>query len=90
MKDTLINFHFADKTFSAEVVPSFTEKPFYFFVLFNENEIIQEFGDEISIATTDGTSIMGYLSLEGRVQDLKKSIFNEIQKIPEYSFLLHS
>lgn len=84
MKDTTIQFHFLDKTFSAEVVPSFTEKPFYFFILFNENEIINEFGDELSIATTDGLSIVESFSSESRMHDLKESIFREIRKIPEY------
>lgn len=85
MKDTVIRFNFSDRTYSAEVIPSFTEKPFYFFVLFNENEIIREFGEELSIATTDGKSILNSMPTEHKVKTLKEIIFLEIKKIPEYS-----
>jgi hypothetical protein len=85
MKDTIIQFNFSDKTYSAEVIPSFTEKPFYFFILFHENEIINEFGDELSIATTDGYSILYNMPMEQRVKTLKEIIFLEIRKVPEYS-----
>lgn len=88
MKDTIIQFQFLEKKFSAEVIPSFTEKPFYFFILFNEKEIIREFGDEISIATTDGESILNSTSIEIKVKNLKEIIFQEIKKVPEYSALL--
>ena len=85
MQDTVIQFSFSDKTYSAEVIPSFTEKPFYFFILFNENDIISEFGEEISIATTDGYSILDNVATEHKVKELKEVIFLEIKKIPEYS-----
>ena len=85
MHDTVIKFNFSDKTFSAEVIPSFTEKPFYFFILFNEKEIITEFGEELSIATTDGYSILNSLPVEHKVKALKEIIFLEIKKVPEYS-----
>jgi hypothetical protein len=88
MRDTTIQFNFLNKTYSAEVVPSFTEKPFYFFVLFNENEIISEFGEEISIATVDGTSIINRISTDNKVTILKEAIFKEIRKVPEYSHKL--
>ena len=85
MKDTIIQFNFSDRTYSAEVVPSFTEKPFYFFILFNENEMISEFGEELSIATSDGTSILNSISTENKVKNLKEIIFQVIKRIPEYS-----
>ena len=85
MHDKVIQFNFSNKTFSAEVIPSFTEKPFYFFILFNENEIIKEFGEELSIATTDGYSILSNLPVEHKVKALKEIIFLEIKKVPEYS-----
>ena len=86
MKDTIIKFNFSNKTYSAEVVPSFTEKPFYFFILFNENEIINEFGEELSIATADGNSILNNnISTDVKVKTLKEIIFREIKKVPEYS-----
>ncbi len=85
MKDAIIQFNFLNRTFSAEVIPSFTEKPFYFFILFNENEIINEFGDELSIATLDGHSILNGIDTEHRVNTLKEVILEEIKKIPEYS-----
>ena len=85
MNDTVIQFNFANRRYSAEVIPSFTEKPFYFFILFNENEIINEFGDEISIATTDGNLILNTMPTEHKIKALKEIIFHEIKKIPEYS-----
>ena len=85
MKDTTIQFNFSDRTYSAEVVPSFTEKPFYFFIIFNENEMISEFGEELSIATSDGTSILNSISTENKVKNLKEIIFQVIKRIPEYS-----
>lgn len=85
MKDTMIQFNFSDRTYSAEVVPSFTEKPFYFFIIFYENEIISEFGKELSIATSDGSSILNSISTENKVKNLKEIIFQVIKKIPEYS-----
>ena len=88
MKDTIIQFSFSNRVYSAEVVPSLTEKPFYFFILFNENDIINEFGEELSIATTDGTSILENIATETKVKDLKEIIFQEIKKVPEYSDLL--
>ena len=89
MKDTIIQFNFSDRIYSAEVIPSFTEKPFYFFILFNENEMIREFGDDISIATTDGNSILSSVLTENKVKTLKEIIFSEIKKIPEYSHRLN-
>lgn len=85
MKDAIIQFNFLNQTFSAEVIPSFTEKPFYFFILFNENEIINEFGEELSIATVDGNLILNNIATEHRVKTLKEVILQEIKKIPEYS-----
>lgn len=85
MKDTVIQFRFSDRTYSAEIIPSFTEKPFYFFVLFNENEIISEFGEELSIATSDGYSILNSIPTENKLKILKEIIFQEIKKVPEYS-----
>lgn len=85
IKDTIIQFNFFDKIFSAEVIPSFTEKPFFFFILFNENEIIKEFGDELSIATTDGNLILNNIATDNKVLMLKEAIFREIKKVPEYS-----
>ena len=85
MKDAIIQFDFLDRTFSAEVIPSFTEKPFYFFILFKESDIINEFGDEISIATVDGSSILNGVPTEHRVKTLKEALLREIKKIPEYS-----
>ena len=85
MKDAIIQFNFLNPTFSAEMIPSFTEKPFYFFILFNENEIINEFGEELSIATTDGSSILNGIATEHKVKTLKEIILQEIKKIPEYS-----
>ena len=85
MKDTVIQFNFLNRTYSAEVIPSFTERPFYFFILFNESEIISEFGEELSIATSDGTSILNSISTENKVKTLKEIILQEIKKIPEYS-----
>jgi hypothetical protein len=85
MKDITIQFNFLDKIYSAEVIPSFSEKPFYFFILFNENDIITEFGEEMSIATVDGNSIINNLATNTKVKSLKEVIFREIQKIPEYS-----
>ena len=85
MKDAIIQFDFLDRTFSAEVIPSFTEKPFYFFILFNESEIINEFGDELSIATFDGSSILNIIPTEHKVRSLKEVLLQEIKKIPEYS-----
>jgi len=85
MKDTIIKFNFSNRTYSAEVVPSFTEKPFYFFILFNETEIINEFGEELSIATTDGSSILNNISTDVKVKTLKEILFREIKKVPEYS-----
>lgn len=88
MKDTVIQFNFSNRTFSAEVVPSFTEKPFYFFILFSENELISEFGDELSIATSDGESVLNQFTTENKIKNLKEVIFEEIRKVPEYSDLL--
>jgi hypothetical protein len=85
MKDTIIQFNFSDRIYSAEVIPSFTERPFYFFILFNEKEIIREFGEELSIATSDGSSILNNLPTENKVKILKEIIFREIKKVPEYS-----
>lgn len=85
MKDTVIQFNFSNRTYSAEVVPSFTEKPFYFFILFSENDLINEFGDELSIATSDGESVLNNLPTKNKVNDLREVIFEEIRKIPEYS-----
>jgi hypothetical protein len=85
MRDTTIQFNFLNRTYSAEVVASFTEKPFYFFVLFNENEIISEFGEELSIATVDGRSIINRISTDNKVNILKEAIFKEIRNVPEYS-----
>jgi hypothetical protein len=86
MTDTIIQFSFLNKTYSAEVVPSFSEKPFYFFILFNENEIIREFGEELCIATIDGNSITNNnIATNTKVKNLKEVIFREIQKVPEYS-----
>lgn len=85
MKDTVIQFNFLDRIYSAEVIPSFTEKPFYFFILFNEKDIIKEFGDEISIATTDGQSILNSIATESRIKNLKETIFQAIKKVPEFS-----
>ena len=85
MKDTVIQFSFSNRTYSAEVVPSFTEKPFYFFILFSENDLIDEFGDELSIATSDGESVLNHFSTENKVKNLKEVIFKEIRKVPEYS-----
>lgn len=84
MKDTFIQFNFSNRTYSAEVIPSFTQRPFYFFILFTEKEIISEFGDELSIATTDGNSILNSIATE-KVKNLKEIIFLEIKKVPEYS-----
>jgi hypothetical protein len=83
MKDTTIKFNFSNSIFTAAVVPSFTEKPYYFFILFNENEIINEFGDELSIIT-DGTTILNSSPGNNKVKSLKEIIFQEIQKVPEY------
>lgn len=85
MTDKTIRFSFLDKIYSAEVVPSFSEKPFYFFVLFNENDIIDEFGEELSIATVDGHSIVNSIATNVKVKTLKEIIFQEIKKVPEYS-----
>ena len=85
MTDITIQFNFLDKIYSAEVIPSFSEKPFYFFILFNENDIITEFGEEISIATLDGDSIINSIATNTKIKNLKETIFREIQKIPEYS-----
>lgn len=85
MPDITIQFNFFNKTYSAEVVPSFTEKPFYFFILFNENDIIKEFGEEISIATVDGSSVVYSLATNTKTKNLKEVLFQEIKKIPEYS-----
>jgi hypothetical protein len=70
--------------YSAEVVPSFSEKPFYFFILFNENEMIHEFGEELSIATVDGSSIVNNISTNSKTKNLKEAIFQEIKKVPEF------
>lgn len=85
MTDKIIQFNFLNKLYSAEVVPSFSEKPFYFFVLFNETDIINEFGEELSIATVDGNSIVNSVATTIRVKTLKEIIFQEIKKVPEYS-----
>lgn len=85
MTDLTIQFNFLDKIYSAEVVPSFSEKPFYFFILFNENDMISEFGEELSIATVDGTSIVNSVATNFKVRSLKEVIFQEIKKVPEYS-----
>jgi len=84
MKDTTIQFNFSNRIYSAEVVPSFIEKPFYFFIFFKENEIINEFGDEISIATSDGQSILNTITTNIKVKKMKEIIFMEIKKVPEY------
>ncbi|MBC7829186.1 MAG: hypothetical protein H7122_15665 [Chitinophagaceae bacterium] len=85
MKDTIIKFNFLNRVYSAEVVPSFTEKPFYFFILFNENEIINEFGEELCIATTDGNSILNNsLATNSKTRTFKEVILREIMKVPEY------
>ena len=83
MNDTIIKFNFSDGIFSAAVVPSFSEKPYYFFILFNENEIISEFGDELSIAT-DGDTILNSIPSNHKVKSLKEVIFREIKKVPEF------
>ena len=85
MNDKTIQFNFSNGNFSAAVVPSFTEKPYYFFILFNENEMISEFGDELSIATDDGDKILNSIPTDHKVKSLKEIIFTEIKKIPEYS-----
>ena len=84
MRDAVIQFDFLNRTFSAEVIPSFTEKPFYFFILFNESEIISEFGEELSIATIDGYSILNGITTDNKVKTLKEILLREIKKIPEY------
>jgi hypothetical protein len=84
MLDTTIQFNFLNRIYSAEVVPSFSEKPFYFFILFNENDIINEFGEELSIATLDGSSIVNSIATNTKVKNLKEVIFQEIKKVPEY------
>ena len=82
--DKTIQFRYSDKTYSAEVVSSFNEKPFYFFILFNSKDLIEEFGDELSIAT-DGKSILNLTIADKKVGTLKEAIFQEIQKVPEYN-----
>ena len=90
MTDLTIRFNFLDRIYSAEVVPSFSEKPFYFFILFNENDMIHEFGEELSIATVDGTSIVNSVATNVKVRCLKEVIFQEIKKVPEYSSKLQN
>jgi hypothetical protein len=88
MTDKTIRFNFLNRMYSAEVVPSFSEKPFYFFILFNENEIINEFGEELSIATVDGSSIVNNISTNSKIKNLKEAIFQEIKKVPEFNYRL--
>ena len=83
MKDTTIKFNFSNGIFSAAVIPSFNEKPYYFFILFNETEIISEFGDELSIAT-DGDTILNSIPTDNKLKSLKEVIFKDIKKVPEY------
>ena len=83
MNDTTINFNFSNGIFSAAVVPSFSEKPYYFFIQFNEAEIISEFGDELSIAT-NGDTILNSIPTDNKVKSLKEVIFQEIKKVPEF------
>lgn len=90
MTDMTIQFNFLDRRYSAEVVPSFSEKPFYFFVLFNENEMITEFGEELSIATVDGKSIVNSINTNSKVRNLKEAIFQEIKKVPEFHIRLRN
>ena len=61
-------------------MPSFTEKPFYLFVLFNDEEIIRQFGDAISIAKVDGSSIVNSITTGLKIKNLKEVIFQVIRR----------
>ena len=81
--DLSIQFIFRKKLFSCTVLIDKSEYPCYIFVLFEDNDLIKEFGDEITIKT-DCDRLLAKKDDYPELVELRQSIFNVVKIIPEF------
>ena len=76
--DTLVQFCFRGQHYRAEAFFSFEKEPCYIFLLLRDEELIREFGDDITIKT-DCEGVLpkkdGYPSLD----QLRQTLFDSVK-----------
>lgn len=81
--DMVVSFIFRGKLYSCRAFVDTTEDPFYIFIIFNDQELIAEFGDEISIKT-NGLIRLPKADDYPELVDIRQTLFNAIKNLPEF------
>ena len=84
--DTDVTFYFRGKKYSCSAFIDCLEYPCFIFVLFTDNDLVREFGEEITIKTD------GYVRLQKRddspgLIELRQAIFDVLKPLPEFAMV---
>lgn len=84
--ETVVQFLFRRKLYSCVFFIDTAEHPIYIFCLLKDKELIEEFGDEISIKT-DGVQMLSRRYEYPALVELRQSIFGAVRNTTEFEQL---
>ncbi len=84
--DTVVKFLFRGKLHKCEAFIDTTAEPCLIFCLFNDKELVAEFGDEVTIKT-DYKQLLPKKDDYTELVELRQAIFNTVKNMKEFQLL---
>src|ERR1700694_186712 len=81
--ELIISFTFRNSVYSCTVLIDNTQYPFFIFVILYDQELIKEFGDEVTIKTDFERQLPKY-GEDRDLEEIKQAIFAPVRNIPEF------
>lgn len=81
--DTSVTFVFRNRTYSANIYFDLSNSPYCMFVDLTDKELIEEFGDDISIES-DGNDLLPSIDDYPKLVTLKNAIFEAVKHDPAF------
>ena len=83
-----VSFHFRGKQYSCLAFIDTSESPWYIFTILADGDLIQEFGEEITLKT-DGNHLLPRSDDFTKLVELRRALFEAISASPRYKGVIN-